>query len=109
MLQLSEFIETLSNPEKGISVTILRKKRENFEENREILMSIIKCLEFCGRQGISFKGERENNTTSSFNNGLFQKKSKQEGRDVCVYVCVCGGGGRGGEGENMEFPVVLKK
>ena len=93
MLQLSEFIETLSNPEKDISVTILRKNRENFEENREILMSIIKCLEFCGRQGIGFKGEREDNATSSFNNGLFQKKSKQEGRDLRVYVCVCGEGG----------------
>ena len=63
-------------------------------------------LEWC----VFPRRERDDNTTSSFNNGLFQKKSKQEGRGMCVYVCVCVcvcGGGMGVE--NMEFPVVLKK
>ena len=53
MARLNEFIRTMNNPEKGIGVTIPEKNKERFEENREILASIIKCLESCGRHGIS--------------------------------------------------------
>ena len=36
-------------------------------------MSVLKCLEFCGRQGIGLRGHRDYNTTSSFNNGNFKE------------------------------------
>ena len=61
----------MNNPEKDIGVAISGKNKEMFEENREILMS--KCLEFCGRQGISLRGYRDDNTSSSFNNGNFNE------------------------------------
>ena len=34
MTPLNEFTRTMSNPEKGIGVTISRKNKEKFEENR---------------------------------------------------------------------------
>ena len=59
MTQLNEFMRTTNNPEKGIRFAISRKNGEKFQENREILMSIIKRLEFCGRQRISLRGHRD--------------------------------------------------
>ena len=56
MARLNELMRTTNNPEKGIGVTISGENKEKFEENREILTSIIKCLEFCGRQGICLRG-----------------------------------------------------
>ena len=53
MARLNEFMRTMNNPEKGIGVTIPEKNKGRFEENRETLTSVIKCLESCGRHGIS--------------------------------------------------------
>ena len=73
MARLNEIMKTINNPEKGIGITASGKNNKKFEENREILTSIIKCLEFCGRQGIGLRGHRDGNTTSSFNNGSFKE------------------------------------
>ena len=73
MTRLNEFMRTMNNPVKGIGVTISVKNKEEFEENREILMSIIKCLEICGRQGIGLRGHTDDNTPSGFNNGKFKE------------------------------------
>ena len=73
MAWLNEFMRTMNNPEKGIGVTIPEKNKGRFEENREILMSVIKCLESCGRHGISWRGHTDDNTTSSFNNRNFKE------------------------------------
>ena len=61
MTQLNKFMRTMNNPEKGIGVTISEKDKEKFEENREILTCIIKCLEFYGRLGIGLKDHRDDN------------------------------------------------
>ena len=66
-------MRTTNYPEKDIGITISGKNKEKFEENREILMSIIKCLEFCGRQGLGLRGHRDDNITSSFSNGNFKE------------------------------------
>ena len=47
---------------------------DKFNESREILKSIIKCLKFCGGQGTGLKGHRADRTTdeqSSFNSSNF--------------------------------------
>ena len=73
MVRINEFMRRMNSPEKGIDVTMQGKNKEKCEENREILTSIIKCLEFCGRQGIGLRGHRDENTTSNFNNDNFKK------------------------------------
>ena len=42
------------------------------QRNRQVLRSILKCLEFCGRQGIALRGHRDDETSSSFNKGNFR-------------------------------------
>ena len=73
MTQSNKFLRTMNNPEKGIGVTISEKDKEKFEENREILTCIIKCLEVSGWLGIALKDHREDNSVSSFNNGNFKE------------------------------------
>ena len=73
MTRLNDPMRTTNSPEKGIEVTISGKSKVKFEENREIFMSIIKSLEFCGTQGIGFRGHKDDNTTSSFSNGKFKE------------------------------------
>lgn len=64
-------MKTMNNPEKGVTISV--KYNEKFEENRDILTSINKCLEICGRPGIGLRGHRDDNTISSFNNGNFKE------------------------------------
>ena len=72
MTRLNELMRTTNNPGKGLDVTKSGKNIEKFEENKEIWMYFIKCLEFCGRQAIGLRGHRDKNTTSSFNSGNFK-------------------------------------
>ena len=42
------------------------------KRNREILKSLIKCLQFCGRQGVGLRGHRDNDTDNFLNKGNFK-------------------------------------
>ena len=44
----------------------------NMESNYQYIYSIIKCLEVCGRQGISLRGHRDDETSDSANKGNFK-------------------------------------
>ena len=52
----------------------IKNMHDKFNESREILKSIIKCLKFCGGQSAGLKGHRADRTTdeqSSFNSSNF--------------------------------------
>ena len=51
-------------------ITILASA--NLEKNVAIMVSIIKCLEFCGRQGIAIRVHRHDSTSTSINKGNFK-------------------------------------
>lgn len=75
MARLVAFKQTHSNPSTRIDATFTTQRAKRIENNRTILKSIIKCLEFCGRQGISLRGHRDDETScnSSFNMGNFKE------------------------------------
>mgnify|MGYP000751363744 FL=1 len=72
MAKLLAFKTTNENPAARIDVSISDSNSSTVSRNREILKSIIKCLEFCGRQGIALRGHRDDETSSSFNHGNFK-------------------------------------
>jgi len=45
--------------------------KEDILKNREIMMPLIRCVLFCGRQDISLRGHRETNSAVNCNNGNF--------------------------------------
>ena len=72
MTRLDSFSKTYSNSSTRIDVLVADGALLQVKTNREILRSIIKCLEFCGRQGIGLRGHRDDNTCSASNKGNFK-------------------------------------
>ena len=60
---------TYENYAYRIDLTIAEKSSRTFHE---VLRSLLKCLEFCGRQGIALRGHRDDDTSTSFNKGNFK-------------------------------------
>ncbi len=59
MARLKGFIQNYQDPRKRIDFRMNDQEKQTFEKNRKFLISIIKCVEFCGRQGISLRGHRD--------------------------------------------------
>lgn len=75
MTQLHTFLKTYTDPNSRIDVRIRTTGKERKEGNRTKLPSIIKTLIFCGRQGISWRRHRDDDTGrySSSNMGNFKE------------------------------------
>ena len=52
-----------------------KKAKEQLARNREVSRSILRCLEFCGRQGIAFPDHRDNDTSTDADRSLGNLKS----------------------------------
>ena len=53
--RMDAFVSTMVNPEKRIDLSLSSKAAEQVTKNREFLKSVLKCIEFCGCQGIALK------------------------------------------------------
>ncbi|CAG2190984.1 unnamed protein product [Mytilus edulis] len=75
MAKLEAFRTTHLEPSSRIDATLTSGNQEIIQRNRQILMSIIKSLVFCGRQGIALRGHRDDDTDkgSSTNKGNFKE------------------------------------
>ena len=67
MGRLNELMRTINILEKILGLQYREKNNEKFEKNRGIWASVIKYLEFCGRQGIGLRSHRDSNTNSGDN------------------------------------------
>lgn len=68
-----KYISWISAKKTGSVATKLNIQiKENILKNREIMISLIRCVLFCGKQDIGLRGHREtNNTDNCQNNGNF--------------------------------------
>ena len=57
------------HPDKRINMTMTVAARVRVEKNRRVLISIVKCLELCGRQGIAL---HDDSTSDEVNQGKFK-------------------------------------
>ena len=72
MAKLWAFLGTYENYASRIDLAIAETSSRTFQQNREVLRSVLKCLEFCGRQGVALRGRRDDETSTSFNKGNFK-------------------------------------
>ena len=72
MAKLKAFVTTFSCPSIRIDANIESSNSERISKNREILKSIVKSVVFCGRQGISLRGHRDDDTITSLIKGNFK-------------------------------------
>ena len=69
---MNNFMSSHYDPSLRIDTKITMLASANLEKNVAIMVSIIKCLEFCGRQGIAIRGHRDDTTSTSINKGNFK-------------------------------------
>ena len=60
MLRLKTFMTTTEQPSLRLDARMTEESKKQIDANRSILLSIIRCLELAGRQGISLRGHRDN-------------------------------------------------
>ena len=70
--KMKAFLSTSEHPDKRIDMTMTAAARARVEKNRRVLISIVKCLELCGRQGIALRGHRDDSTSDEVNQGKFK-------------------------------------
>ncbi|XP_065177014.1 52 kDa repressor of the inhibitor of the protein kinase-like [Sycon ciliatum] len=57
--KMDSFLKTMRTPGSRIDATISQQAAARVKENRAKLFSIVKCLEFCGRNGLALRGHRD--------------------------------------------------
>lgn len=55
---MDAFIRIMENPSSRIDASISQQAVDTVMQNKAILISIIKCLEFCGRNDIAIRGHQ---------------------------------------------------
>ena len=67
--KLQAFVDTYETTVRRIDLSITEENARIIQRNREVLRSILKCVVYCGRQGIALRGHRDDDTSCSFNKG----------------------------------------
>ena len=62
-VKLQAFLDTYENTFRRIDLSITEENAKIIQRNREILRSVLKCVEYCGRQGIALRDHRDNDTS----------------------------------------------
>ena len=72
MTKMRNFKLTYEDPSKRIEFKLTEDKSKVFTRNRNVLLSVLKCLELCGRQGLALRGHRDDEASSALNKGNFK-------------------------------------
>ena len=72
MARMSAFKDSCSNPSHSVASMLNAAHREQVSRNTKVIKSLLKCVAFCGKQGLSLRGHRDDSTASeSINTGNF--------------------------------------
>ena len=66
--RMEAFMHTMVNPTHRIDLSMSSKTSYQVQKNRTFLLSVIKCLELCGRQGLALRGHRDAQTDDPMSN-----------------------------------------
>ena len=72
---MRNFVVTMDNKASRVDLMLDKKAKEQLERNREVLRSILRCLEFCARQEIALRGHRDDETSTDADKSLGNLKS----------------------------------
>lgn len=77
MTRMEQFVYTANHPTKAIDLIINRKRKEQIENNRRLLVPIIETVLFCGRNMLPLRGHRDDgplnlNVPSVTGEGVFR-------------------------------------
>ena len=64
-IRADTFLHTYSNPSARIDSRLMKQQEELAKENKHILQQIILTIEFLAKQGLSFRGHRDDKVDST--------------------------------------------
>jgi len=64
MERMANFIKTCANPAQSVVNILSKEREERIAQNTTVLKSLFECIFFCGRQGISLRGHRDDSSQS---------------------------------------------
>lgn len=59
MTTMKEFIDRFENPTQAIDVMMQSRLQQLMERNQHVIESLLKIVLFCGKQGLAFRGHRD--------------------------------------------------
>uniref|UniRef100_A0A1X7V634 DUF4371 domain-containing protein n=1 Tax=Amphimedon queenslandica TaxID=400682 RepID=A0A1X7V634_AMPQE len=65
MTRMTAFKVSCSNPTQNVATMLSKTREEMICWNMNVMKSLLKCVAFCGKQGLSFRGHRDDSTTIS--------------------------------------------
>ena len=68
MAKMAAFKESCHNPTRNIAMMLNNAHKERVSRNTQVVKSLLKCVAFCGKQGLSFRGHRDDSTASNSDN-----------------------------------------
>ena len=83
MTRMAAFKESSSNPTHNVATMLNTAHKEQVSRNVKVIKSLFKCVDFCGKQGISLRGHRDDSTASESSNtgnfiGLVQFRAEND-------------------------------
>ena len=66
--RMAAFIESCKNPVHSVATMLNKAHEEQVSRNAQVIKSLLKCVTFCGKQGISFRGHRDDSTALDASN-----------------------------------------
>ena len=68
MLKMAAFKESCHDPTQNVATMLSNARKELVSRNTQVIRSLLKCVAFCGKQGLSFRGHRDDSTASDSDN-----------------------------------------
>ena len=65
---MAAFKESCSNPVRNVATILNKAHEEQVSRNAQVIKSLLKCVSFCGKQGLSFWGHRDDSTALDASN-----------------------------------------
>ena len=85
MSRMAAFKESCSNPLRNVATMLNKAHEEQVSRNAQVIKSLLKCVSFCGKQGLSFRGHRDDSTAldaSNMGNFIELVRFRAENDDV---------------------------
>ena len=81
--RMTMFKESSLHPTHNVATMLSATHRDQVSRNTEVIKSLLKCVAFCGKQGISLRGHRDDSTASQSSNtgnflGLVQFRAEND-------------------------------
>lgn len=61
MAKMDEFLRRYNNPSQAVNTLLESEAHQIIERNRKVIESLLKIVILCGKQGIAFRGHRDDN------------------------------------------------